>query len=82
MSSKSELLDRAGKCARLMNLTTDPVRKLTFEQLGKMWIALADESASLSAQALAAEVVAIEEIQRALGLESHVPHAGLQTPPA
>jgi hypothetical protein len=80
MSSQSELLDRAAACARLMNLTTDPVRKLTLEQLGEMWIALAGESASLSAQTLAAEISAIEEIQRALGLE--IEQAALRTPPA
>ena len=80
MSSQSELLDRATECARLMILTTDPVRKLTLEQLGEMWIALAGESASLSAQALAAEVFAIEEIHRALGLE--IEQTALQAPPA
>jgi hypothetical protein len=60
-------------------LTTDPVRKLTLEQLGEMWIALAGESASLPAQTLAAEIFAIEEIHGALGLE--IEQAALKAPP-
>ena len=68
MSEQSKLFDRAAHCARLMNLSSDPVNKETFRQLRDMWIVLANESTSMSAQELAKEIISIEAIQS--GLES------------
>jgi len=52
MSEQSKLFDRAAQCARLMNLSADPVNKQTLKQLRDMWIALAND-ASTSVQELA-----------------------------
>ena len=68
MSEQSKLFDRAAHCARLMNLSSDPVNKETFRRLRDMWIVLANESTSMSAQELAKEIISIEAIQS--GLES------------
>jgi len=63
MSEQSKLFDRAAQCARLMNLSADPVNKQTLKQLRDMWIALANESRSMSAQELAKQITSIEAIQ-------------------
>jgi hypothetical protein len=63
MSEQSKLFDRAAQCARLMNLSADPVNKQTLKQLRDMWIALANESTSMSAQELAKQITSIEAIQ-------------------
>ena len=63
MSEQSKLFDRAAQCARLMNLSADPVNKQTLKQLRDMWIALANESTNMSAQELAKEIISIEAIQ-------------------
>ena len=63
MSEQSKLFDRAAQCARLMNLSFDPVDKQTLRQLRDMWIALANESTNMSAQELAKEIISIEAIQ-------------------
>ena len=66
MSEQSKLFDRAAQCARLMNLSADPVNKQTLKQLRDMWIALANESTSMSAKDLAKEINSIEAIQSGL----------------
>jgi hypothetical protein len=66
MSEQSKLFDRAAQCARLMNLSADPVNKQTLKQLRDMWIALANESTNMSAQELAKEIISIEAIQSGL----------------
>jgi hypothetical protein len=71
MSEQSQLFDRAAQCERLMNLSSDPVNKQTLKQLRDMWIALANESTSMSVQELAKEIISIEAIQ-----------SGLETKPA
>ena len=63
MSEQSKLFDRAAHCTRLMNLSSDPVNKETLKQLRDMWIALANESTSMSAQELAKQITSIEAIQ-------------------
>jgi hypothetical protein len=63
MSEQSKLFDRVAQCARLMNLSADPVNKQTLKQLRDMWIALANESRSMSAQELAKQITSIEAIQ-------------------
>ena len=63
MSEQSKLFDRAAHCARLMNLSSDPVNKQTLKQLRDMWIALANESTNMSAQELAKQITSIEAIQ-------------------
>ena len=63
MSEQSKLFDRAAQCARLMNLSADPVNKQTLKQLRDMWIALANESTSMPAQELAKQITSIEAIQ-------------------
>ena len=65
MSSRSGLFRRAIECERLMNLSSNPAKKQIFKQLRDMWIALADESRSLSRRAIAEGIAAIEEIQSA-----------------
>jgi hypothetical protein len=64
MSRQSKLFDRAANCERLMNLSS--VNKEIFKQLRDMWIALANESTSMSAKDLAKEINSIEAIQSGL----------------
>jgi hypothetical protein len=49
-----------------MDLSSDPGKKETFRQLRDMWIALANESTSMSAQELAEAFISIEAIQSGL----------------
>ena len=71
MSEQSNLFDRAADCERLMSSSCDLVKRESLKQLRDMWIALANESASMSAQELAKEIISIEAIQ-----------SGLETKPA
>jgi len=64
MSRQSKLFGRAANCERLMNLSS--VNKDIFKQLRDMWIALANESTSMSAKDLAKEINSIEAIQSGL----------------
>jgi hypothetical protein len=65
MSRQAELFEKAADCERAMELATDPWQKITFKLLRDMWIALANESLSMSKLQLANEIAAIEEIQSA-----------------
>jgi hypothetical protein len=65
MSRQAELFDKAADCERGMNTVSDPWQKVTFRLLRDMWIALANESVSMTKPQLANEIAAIEEIQRA-----------------
>ena len=66
MSEQSNLFDRAADCERLMSLSCDLVKRESLKQLRDMWIDLANESASMSAQELAKEIISIEAIQSGL----------------
>jgi hypothetical protein len=65
MSRQAELFDKAANCERAMNMAADPWQQVTFKLLRDMWIALANESLSMTMPQLAAEIAAIEEIQSA-----------------
>jgi hypothetical protein len=65
MSRQAELFDKAADCERAMNGASDPWQKVTFKLLRDMWIALANESLSMTKPQLANEIAAIEEIQSA-----------------
>ena len=65
MSRQAELFDKAADCERAMNVAADPGQKVTFKLLRDMWIALANESVSMSTPQLVNEIAAIEEIQSA-----------------
>jgi hypothetical protein len=65
MSRESELFDRAAECNRLIELETDDVKKTALGLLRQMWIALANESSSMTERELAKEIAAIEELQSA-----------------
>jgi hypothetical protein len=65
MSRQAELFDKAAGCERAMNMASDPWQKVTFKLLRDMWIALANESLSMSTPQLVNEIAAIEEIQSA-----------------
>jgi hypothetical protein len=63
MFRQSELFDRAAECGRLIELETDEVKKTALGLLRQMWIALANESPSMTERELAKEIAAIEELQ-------------------
>jgi|HubBroStandDraft_6_1064221.scaffolds.fasta_scaffold3291592_1 hypothetical protein len=65
MSRQAELFDKAADCERAMNTASEPWQKVTFRLLRDMWIALANESLSMTKPQLANEIAAIEEIQSA-----------------
>ena len=65
MSRQAELFDKAADCERAMNVASDPWQKVTFKLLRDMWIALANESPSMTKPQLTNEIAAIEEIQSA-----------------
>jgi hypothetical protein len=57
-----DLLKRAVEYDGLMKLEADPTRQIVFRLMRDMWLELANET-SMSAQELAHEVAAIEQIQ-------------------
>jgi len=63
MSRQSELFDRAAECERLTQEASDTGKQTAFRMLREMWIALANESSSMSSQMLAKEIAAIDELQ-------------------
>ena len=65
MSRQAGLFDKAADCERAMNAASDPWQKVSFKLLRDMWIALANESLSMTKPQLANEIAAIEEIQAA-----------------
>ena len=62
MSSQSELFDRAAECWRRVLAVSDS-RKLSLKHLCEMWIALANESPTMSKLDLDREVASIEAMQ-------------------
>jgi hypothetical protein len=66
MPDQSEFFDRAAECERLMNVAADSIMRETFKQLRDMWIALANESATIPADDVTRKIVDIEKLQ--LGL--------------
>ena len=62
MPSQSDVFNKAAECDRLMNLQTDEVQKSTYRCLREMWIALANECASLSPEKFAREFDELEQI--------------------
>jgi hypothetical protein len=75
MSSRQpKLFQRAAECARLMNLSSDPIQKQTFRQLRDMWIALANDCLGLSSDAITKEIASMDEIQSAAGERNWMIH--------
>jgi hypothetical protein len=62
MSRQLKVFDRAAVCERVMNWSSDPLRKENFKQLHDMWIGLANQSTSMSTQELVKEINSIEDI--------------------
>jgi hypothetical protein len=63
---QADLLKRAEDCERAFHVTSDPREKNALKILRDMWIALANESSSLTTLELAKQVAAIEELQAAV----------------
>ena len=63
MTSRENLLKRAAECARLMDCETDNGRKRVLGLISDIWVALANERASMSPEELAQEVATIAQIQ-------------------
>jgi hypothetical protein len=81
MSSQVDLSNKAGECERLMNLEADEVKKLALRLLREIWIALANESATMDAKELARQIAYIEKIQATVQLDlngDRVQHANLE----
>jgi hypothetical protein len=66
MSRQSQILDRVTGCERLMQEASDTGKQTAFRMLREMWIALANESYSMSSEVLSKEIAAIEEMQAAV----------------
>ena len=60
---RTELLDRAAECERLMDGEADNARKRVLSLIREMWIALADESGTMNPEELGQTVAAIARIQ-------------------
>jgi hypothetical protein len=67
MAKQSDLFDRAADCERLMGATYDPIIRETLKQLRDMWIALANESATMPADHMTKKIAEIEKLR--LGFE-------------
>jgi hypothetical protein len=68
MSGQADLFERAAECERLMDAASDPDRKESLKQLRDMWIALANENATMPTEFLAKQIAELEKLQ--LGLSS------------
>jgi hypothetical protein len=62
-SQQDDLMRRAVECDRLMNLEADPTIQGVLRLIGEMWVASANESASMCAEGLARQIAAIDKIQ-------------------
>ena len=62
-SLPDDLLKRAVECDRLIDLEADPTIQAMLKLIAEMWVALANESTSMSAEELARQIAAIEKIQ-------------------
>jgi hypothetical protein len=81
MSSQVDLSNKAGECERLMNLEADEVKKLALRLLREIWIALANESATMDPKEVARQIAYIEKIQATVQLDlngDRVQHATLE----
>lgn len=63
MASQSEIFEKAAECELLMERERDQVRNTACRLLRDMWIALANESTSMSSEELALEVASLDQIQ-------------------
>jgi hypothetical protein len=66
MYRQSKLFDGAADCGRLMNAASDPVKKRRFKELRGKWIALANESTTMSTARLLVEIAMIDKMQSRL----------------
>jgi hypothetical protein len=66
MSSQSELFDRAAECERLMDAASDSDKKQIYRQLHDMWMALANETAIMTADEMTEKIAEIERLQMGL----------------
>jgi hypothetical protein len=58
--------EKAADCERVLRLTLDPIHRETLTNIREFWIALAQKSRSLSAEALAAQIEAIGRLHARL----------------
>jgi hypothetical protein len=66
MPLKPFLLRQVAECERRMDQSTDEDERFNLKIMHQMWKALLDESASMSSQRLAAEVVGLVKMQSAV----------------
>jgi hypothetical protein len=62
MPSQSDVFNKAAECERLMNLQTDDIQKSAYRCLLELWIALANECASMSPNKFAREFDDLQQI--------------------
>ena len=65
MSQQADLLGRAAQCESASQSATDPRRKQSLRLLRDLWVAIADESLSMSDAELAREIATMEAIHAA-----------------
>jgi len=70
MTGRAKLFDRAAECELLMDAAYDPDRKETFRLFRDMWIMLANESATMSADYMKRQIADIERLQRGCTIRS------------
>jgi hypothetical protein len=63
--TQADLFDRAAMCELASKNAVDEEQRLSLQKLRDLWIALANESPSMSEERLANEVAAIERIHAA-----------------
>ena len=66
MTEQANLFDRAAECERLMDAASDANERETIKLFRDMWIMLANESATMSADYVTKQIADIERLQRGL----------------
>jgi hypothetical protein len=66
MTEQADLFDRAAKCERLMDVALDPDQKEALKLFRDMWIALANQSGTMTADDMTKKIADLEKLQ--LGL--------------
>jgi hypothetical protein len=66
MTEQANLFDRAAECERLMDAVSDPERKAILKLARDMWIELANERATMSADYVTKQIADIENLQPGL----------------
>jgi hypothetical protein len=63
---KLDPLDKAAECARAIEITADPERRLVLDSLRNVWLALGSEPSFLTRTECAAELSTIAQIHQEL----------------